>query len=506
MSPGQDILDYMDYSQSAYENAKEGNYPQSAIDGLTSLGALGMMALPGSIKPVKSLIEDLFRRTDPTPPDGPIHAYHVSPHDFDEFDLSKRGTGEGHAIAGEGIYLAESPGVSGPDGYYDNMFLRKRIDDYEGRPPGYAWVNANPEPPGPKFDAAGRELPEHLSLFSSEQDAALALIRPMPERAFENPDYGTIRRTLSYNQDRVQRGLSDEEIADYLYDNADAAGTLGLPDIYGTSIRDRDYFLNQVRLLRHLKPNIYEVGIHANPADFLDGDLPLRDQPALYRLFMDSVVNPQTSRYRGRYYVEVPTQQPLTMETVNRNLNLISKQDPEARRAAHELMMRIGNDPFNAMNFGPTYLLKDSAGLTRGRAINNFYGGYRNLPGRMAMREAEQFMLPAADSGGRATTMMERMRDAGIPGLRFLDAFSRPTGRRQSALSTLLGRGQPTIVGTNTPPLRQRIRSILNPPKPPSNPTSNYTVNDARLLEILSKYGTIPLAYVGYNALQEEEQ
>jgi hypothetical protein len=41
-----------------------------------------------------------------------IRAYHGSPHDFDRFDLSKIGTGEGAQAYGHGLYFAENPQVA----------------------------------------------------------------------------------------------------------------------------------------------------------------------------------------------------------------------------------------------------------------------------------------------------------------------------------------------------------------------------------------------------------
>lgn len=43
---------------------------------------------------------------------GPIRAYHGSPHDFERFDLSKVGTGEGGQAYGHGLYFAENPKVA----------------------------------------------------------------------------------------------------------------------------------------------------------------------------------------------------------------------------------------------------------------------------------------------------------------------------------------------------------------------------------------------------------
>lgn len=42
-----------------------------------------------------------------------IRAYHGTPHDFEKFDLSKIGTGEGAQAYGHGLYFAESPTVAG---------------------------------------------------------------------------------------------------------------------------------------------------------------------------------------------------------------------------------------------------------------------------------------------------------------------------------------------------------------------------------------------------------
>jgi hypothetical protein len=50
---------------------------------------------------------------------GPIRAYHGSPHDFERFDLSKIGTGEGAQAYGHGLYFAENEAVA--RGYRDAL-------------------------------------------------------------------------------------------------------------------------------------------------------------------------------------------------------------------------------------------------------------------------------------------------------------------------------------------------------------------------------------------------
>src|SRR5512139_3976851 len=48
-----------------------------------------------------------------------IRAYHGSPYDFNKFDLSKIGTGEGAQAYGHGLYFAENPNVA--QVYHDSL-------------------------------------------------------------------------------------------------------------------------------------------------------------------------------------------------------------------------------------------------------------------------------------------------------------------------------------------------------------------------------------------------
>lgn len=57
---------------------------------------------------------------------GPIKAYHGSPHDFDKFDLSKVGTGEGAAAYGHGLYFA---GAEDTASYYKHELTQKILSD-----------------------------------------------------------------------------------------------------------------------------------------------------------------------------------------------------------------------------------------------------------------------------------------------------------------------------------------------------------------------------------------
>jgi hypothetical protein len=71
-----------------------------------ALGAVPALMAPEAraLKPIAEAAEDII-------PQG-IRAYHGSPYDFDKFDLSKIGTGEGAQAYGHGLYFAENPAVS----------------------------------------------------------------------------------------------------------------------------------------------------------------------------------------------------------------------------------------------------------------------------------------------------------------------------------------------------------------------------------------------------------
>jgi hypothetical protein len=75
-----------------------------------------------------------------------IQGYHGSPHDFEEFDSSKIGTGEGAQAYGHGIYIAEREGVG--QSYRDALSRDKdRILENGGRLP--TWVASTMESRNP---------------------------------------------------------------------------------------------------------------------------------------------------------------------------------------------------------------------------------------------------------------------------------------------------------------------------------------------------------------------
>lgn len=83
------------------------------LQGYSDLGELGSMLLgpfaAGAAmtrQGIKQTVRAGARRIS-----NPIKAHHGSPHDFDEFDLTKMGTGEGSQAFSQGGYFAENPAV-----------------------------------------------------------------------------------------------------------------------------------------------------------------------------------------------------------------------------------------------------------------------------------------------------------------------------------------------------------------------------------------------------------
>lgn len=149
-----------------------------------------------------------------------IRAYHGSPHDFDKFDLSKIGTGEGAQAYGHGLYFAENPQTA--QAYRDQL---------SGRP-----VNI-PSYDSPHFQQSVQEAIANNAVQVAGKDVELA------KRSLASKIDGYPANSSARND--YQAAL------DMLHENPSKfAGRM------------------------------YEVNISADPAHFLDWDKPLSAQPA----------------------------------------------------------------------------------------------------------------------------------------------------------------------------------------------------------------------------------
>jgi hypothetical protein len=152
----------------------------------------------------------------PPKPQG-IRAYHGSPHDFDRFDMSKIGTGEGAQSYGHGLYFAENDAVAKR---YREVLTESR---------------------GPTVFEPKTEIERSLQKYVDEVASS---------------DGGTMHDLFANLEHAVRkRRLSAEALDSARVMNAE--GRLSEP-----------------------KGRMYEVNIKADPADFLDWDKPLSQQSA----------------------------------------------------------------------------------------------------------------------------------------------------------------------------------------------------------------------------------
>lgn len=275
-----------------------------------------------------------------------IRAYHGSPHDFDRFDMSKIGTGEGAQAYGHGLYFAEAEDVA--KNYRDTL-----------TPPTIASKHGS-------FDDLAEAIPEHLL-----EDPSLSLDKAFDVFMNAGSNWDAARAALSnksvvggYGVDRLRKSL----------DALEASGVLG----------------------GKRGGRLYEVRINAEPEDFLDWDKPLSEQSEkVQALFPDAPPDTQG------------------MELMRMAQGLNARTRPK----------------------------------TTGDPMRDFISqGWHDLGAR---------------DGTKRGASETALREAGIPGIRYLDQGSRTAGEG----------------------------------------SRNYVVFDDALIEILRKYGLLPPAAVGGAAM-----
>lgn len=347
----------------------QGNVPITGEDGRTN---------PEVINRAADLAGILMGGTYATAPAGavgagpvkPIRAYHGSPHDFDRFDISKIGTGEGAQAYGHGLYFAEKEGVA--RGYREGLAgkprgLSARLDGAED------WSSA-----APADRAAMSELWARVSPYKIETTDDVARIMSRAKSDLEK----TIR---NIDAGHVKVSKWDDE-----------------------GYREALRLLNENRVTftpPTTPGRMYEVDIHAPPDRFLDWDKPLSQQPQA----VQDVANPfLKSQLQG-----------------------------------------VDRLPLSGMEKND---LRES--LLSGNVTGNEF--YRSLAG---------YNLGYPPSGPQNATA--RLAEAGIPGIKYLDAGSRAAG----------------------------------------DGSRNYVVFDDSIVEILKKYGLaglLPAAGMGLPPVQQQ--
>lgn len=251
-----------------------------------------------------------------------IRAYHGSPHDFDRFDLSKIGTGEGAQAYGHGLYFAENPKVA--------MDYRNKLSEVTA--PGFYQFG------GKEF--IGRTGPEAHALSLAYHDT--------PQTA---------------------RRIATEGLAAANAGEPWALEMGGVP--YWQQMKAQADMIRSKRDIGFSQGRMYEVNINAHPDQFVNWDKPLHQQTA------SGITDLVRGGLKDKGYL-------------------------------------------GANENGPRQL---NAAL---RAWKMEHGGMAETP-MEALLSGRSGLL-----GSTPEELANTLRDAGIPGVRYLDQGSRGRGGRQS--------------------------------------------------------------------------
>jgi hypothetical protein len=319
-----------------------------------------------------------------------IKAYHGSPHDFDRFDMSKIGTGEGAQAYGHGLYFAENEDVA--RGYQRKLSF----------------------PAGGGDDILAK-VADDVNYYGGNVDAT----------------------RLAYEQ-----GIKSP--------NPEAAA-MYRAKLEALPAAEAKY-----------KGRMYEVNIDANPDDFLDWDKPLTEQS---QSVLDAIAKTDA-----------------TLATKAPSISII--KDPEIRSGASRA---LGQNDGNVQGLEMT--IDNDAALYN--AVTNY--AKRNKidldeqdmrPSDYVYQQAKEYLDALNNSqsttgdalgrilGVKGADMMQagpaaaRLREAGIPGIKYFDARSRAA----------------------------------------DDGSRNYVVFDDKLISIVKKYGVAALVSAGVLSQAQGEE
>jgi hypothetical protein len=333
---------------------------------------------------------------------GALKLLHSSPHDFDRFSMSQIGTGEGAQAYGHGLYFAESPSVSGRGGDYWRQFFNKM-------------------PSGPERTATG-------AMYANRFD---------PEKAASQ-----LEANVRYHADRAQPGRYGDgpEIEE---------GNRLLAE-------ETQRALDMIKSGQIVGPRTYEVSVNANPEDFLDWDRLLSEQPEVARRigYSDAA---RIAADRKKLYGQFSAPKSTEFE------DLFGPLSAQEKAAAEQLSAMP--EPWNQMTGKDAWFRASK----RKYVVEGPDG--RLGPGADTYEEAVK--VAGGDpnkvrtiSDPAAPARAEFMREAGVPGIRYLDAGSRNVG----------------------------------------DGSRNYVVFDENLINIVRKYGVAgAAAMLGVSALDVEQ-
>lgn len=301
-----------------------------------------------------------------------LRVWHGSPHDFDRFDHSRMGSGEGAQVYGWGTYLTDTKTVA--EGYRDVLTVK-----HHGTANG-------------TIDAGARkEIAERLDL--SDQGKSLLRIAAEGKEPLEY-----LQRTYATYRDRIHntrnewraaidktRTLEKGNFLDRMRSKSARKKANAIWDEYQKQVRTRDEALKLYdEFAKTKKGRLYEVDIPDE--NWLMWDLPAKDQPEVIEALRRQDIHVLTREERNALDNQID-------EAVDRLREVRGMRTPEADRIRAEV------DELN-------YIRRMS--INADRSAGDVY------------REAGYILGPKRTS--------QILREAGIIGNKYLDGFSRKGG------------------------------------------------------------------------------
>lgn len=214
--------------------------------------AAGLIPLPGAAEAAAPLTR-LAEKMAPEAAEAAIplaskaiRAYHGSPYDFDRFDLSKIGTGEGAQAYGHGLYMAENPEVAQSYKKAGQMFGNYKPDEnYAGH---LYEVNINADPEHfLDWDKPLSEQSEHVKNAIANVDKTLSPEAPDISQIKDPQIRSIVRSALKQNEGQAG-GLElmiDNDSG--LYNAAVSHAKRNGVDLEGNDMRASDYVYQQAK-------------------------------------------------------------------------------------------------------------------------------------------------------------------------------------------------------------------------------------------------------------------
>lgn len=207
-------------------------------------------------------------------------AYHGSPHDFDRFDISKIGTGEGAQAYGHGLYFAGKREVAE---WYKNKFSNDTVTTYGGKPIAKGSIQEIIYSEARYADRSGTPMAATLGAPPTlkELKAAKDIVLIRAKQSFQSTE-SNLRfqeKSLPTLHTLLQRGdqaeYAKKRLAETEESIADLTAQLEGAEAYFNAVKavDPALFKEEKKAAK-----LYEVELAPKEDEYLDWDKPLRDQ------------------------------------------------------------------------------------------------------------------------------------------------------------------------------------------------------------------------------------